>query len=87
MRVFNGFRMVCGKSEKRRDLASMEDSVRQKAREMEILAEAYNFEDNPVSLHFFGDFQSDLKFRVECNDPKTKKRLTEVLKQYLHNHS
>lgn len=83
VRVINAFNLTSQKNANHHDLENVKYALNQKAHEMEVLVEAYNFEDHPVCLHIFGDLKSDLKFRVECGDAKTTKRLTEVLKQYL----
>jgi hypothetical protein len=85
--VINSFRLLSAPGLKQGSNAAPDSSITQKTSEMEVLAETYNFDQHPVRLHFFGDSISDLKFRIECLDPSTTKRLTEVLKQYLRNRS
>jgi hypothetical protein len=53
---------------------------------MTDLVSAYNFSNQPVTLYFFGDQRSGVRFRIECEEPQTKGRLASVLRQYLQRH-
>lgn len=82
LKVINQFRFHTTDAQGRsREEQRISDEITQ----MEKLASTYNFSDEMITLYFFGDLKSDLKFRVECNDPETQSRIANALKQYQKN--
>ena len=86
LKVVNLFRFNSGTDGSRGISRNQESEVSDTIKQMEKLALAYNFSQEVVTLHFFGDTKSDLRFRVECNDPETQMRITNALKLYQKNH-
>jgi hypothetical protein len=86
LKVVNSFRFTSNKDNPYGVSKSPDSEIRDTIKQMEKLALAYNFSQEIVTLHFFGDTKSDLRFRVECNDAETQMRITNALKLYQKNH-
>jgi hypothetical protein len=61
---------------------SAQSSFNDQIARMTDLVLAYNFSDQRLTLYFFGDQRSGVRYRIECEEPETKARLVYVLRQY-----
>ncbi|MCF0057081.1 hypothetical protein [Dyadobacter sp. CY356] len=86
IRVVNIFQFTSQEKESNSAVRMRDNEIKETIRQMEKLASTYNFYQKPVTVHFFGDTKSNLRFRVECNDSETRIRIENALKLFQKNH-
>lgn len=85
IKVVNIFRYISNESGSNSAVKTRDNEIKESIKQMEKLASTYNFYQKPVTIHFFGDTKSDVRFRVECNDSETRIRIENALKLYQKN--
>ena len=85
IKVVNIFQFTSREKESNTALKMRDIEIKESIKQMEKLASTYNFYQKPVTVHFFGDTKSNLRFRVECNDSDTRIRIENALKLFQKN--
>ena len=85
LKVINIFRFKSNEEGSNAATKTRDNEIKESIKQMEKLASTYNFYQKPVTIHFFGDTKSDVRFRVECNDSDTRIRIENALKLYQKN--
>lgn len=85
LKVINIFRFKSNEEGSNSAIKIRDNEIKESIKQMEKLASTYNFYQKPVTVHFFGDTKSDVRFRVECNDSDTRIRIENALKLYQRN--
>lgn len=58
-------------------------AILERIEKLKQLADAYNLNEQPLTIRFFGDLKSGLGFAIECIDSGLQQNLTKTLKMYL----